>query len=665
MRIEVLCMAIMLAGACPAQEPGDLDSLFHFDGKLVLADLDSTTGPMIMPTADLGMVIAFQQTVDGQSLSCMMKLMEDGSVDPMFGDSGMVTSATLGQFIELVTHDDGTLLLLGTNSGGLIPQSTDIVLERYLSNGAIDNTFGTMGRSVIEHDTSSVGYVAKGMAPLPDGEVLIFGSYWICRIDQQGGLDTTFGTQGFRAVPSPIISDIAASPTGVLRIVAPYNGPYELDLDGQGPIVFYQLFDDGIYGSIIINHYDVNMGRHDASPQFPGQGGSTGHARCSVYDGPSGTSGTLLSMTYFGTYSYDEETTGYIGAMGTDAMGHFYTCPTYVTQTFNNNLMPTWTVRRYRSFVPQQDTLFSGVYAGLGIQHGVNTAFDGVNPPWSSSMCSALDGKLVVAGKCVIGGVDRIVLARYFSIPDPRALLQLRMRLGGAYMSDSVLMRDDLRQQGLLPIANPYTIPFFPASNGVGPWLMPQDVLDVTGPEAVVDWIWLELLDAADTATVLATRVGLLHRNGKVTSANGSGAIDFSTGAGSYLLRVRHRNHLSVTLSDPIALSDSVVSVDLSDPTTYTFGTAAQKWINGVHMLWPGDVNHDGMVRYAGAMNDRDAVLMAVGGTPPTATTTGYKDADVNMDGIVKYAGVDNDRDVILQSIGGGYPTVVRFEQRP
>ena len=664
MRTIAVWVSVGLAGACVAQETGYLDSLFHFDGKVVLTDLDSTSAPMVMPAADLGVILAFQQTVDGQSISRLMKLLENGFVDPTFGDSGLVTSSTLGQFVELVAHDDGTLLLLGKSTGGLIPQSPDIVLERFLSNGMVDSSFGTMGRRVIEHDTSSVGYSAKGAALLPDGEVLVFGSSWICRIDQQGDLDTTFGTQGFRTVSSPIISDIAASPSGVLRIVSPENGPFELDLDGQGPVGSTVLVDGGIYGSIIINHHDVNLGRHTSWPQFPGFSAWWGNAQCSLYDGPSATTiGTLLSMVYFGVYSYDEMIDGFTGAIGTDAMGNFYACPTYVLQTSNNNITPTWTVRRYRSFA-FEDTLF-GAFAGQGIQRGVNTEFGGTSAPVSSSMCSANDGKLVVAGLCPIGGVSRIVLARYFSIPDPRALLRLRMRLGGAYVPDSALMRDDLRQQGLLPTVNPYSIPFFQAGNGVGPWLMPQGVMDVNGPDAVVDWVWLELLDAVDTATVRATRAGLLHRDGQVTAANGSGPIDFGVGAGSYFLRVRHRNHLGVTLSDPIFLSNAVVTVDLSDPATNTFGTDAQKWVNGVHMLWPGEVNHDGLVRYAGVLNDRDAVLVAIGGTPPTATATGYAPADVNMDGVVKYAGADNDRDVILQSIGGVQPTAVRIGQGP
>jgi hypothetical protein len=70
------------------------------------------------------------------------------------------------------------------------------------------------------------------------------------------------------------------------------------------------------------------------------------------------------------------------------------------------------------------------------------------------------------------------------------------------------------------------------------------------------------------------------------------------------------------------------------------------------------DVNRDGMVKYAGANNDRDLVLIAIGGTVPTNTLSGqYRMEDINLDGTVKYSGTDNDRDIILQAIGGTVPT--------
>lgn len=274
------------------------------------------------------------------------------------------------------------------------------------------------------------------------------------------------------------------------------------------------------------------------------------------------------------------------------------------------------------------------------------------------------DGKLIVGGSAY-NTSRTFALARYHNIPDPRAKLDLRLFLGGCWDPNTVLMHDSLRVQGLIPLAQPYPAPVFTPANGVGAGMTSASVLDESGPEAAVDWVWLDLLSAADTATVLATRVGLVRRNGRVTSPINHDPIDFSAGAGSYFLRVRHRNHLGVTLSVPLALSDSVVAVDLTDPATATFGVQAQQESHGVHMLWPGDATGDGLVRYAGAGNDRDAVLVAIGGTPPTASSTGYLRADVNLDGVAKYAGADNDRDLILQTIGGVQPTAVRMEQRP
>ena len=73
----------------------------------------------------------------------------------------------------------------------------------------------------------------------------------------------------------------------------------------------------------------------------------------------------------------------------------------------------------------------------------------------------------------------------------------------------------------------------------------------------------------------------------------------------------------------------------------------------------------DADLKYTGASNDRDPILVAVGGSVPTATTYGYRMEDVNMDGVTKYTGAGNDRDPILVNVGGSVPTSVRAEQLP
>ena len=82
-------------------------------------------------------------------------------------------------------------------------------------------------------------------------------------------------------------------------------------------------------------------------------------------------------------------------------------------------------------------------------------------------------------------------------------------------------------------------------------------------------------------------------------------------------------------------------------------------------LLWTGNVLRDAQLKYTGANNDRDPVLVAVGGTLPTNTINGYHQSDVNLDGTVKYTGSGNDRDPILVNIGGSVPTSVRAEQLP
>ena len=81
-----------------------------------------------------------------------------------------------------------------------------------------------------------------------------------------------------------------------------------------------------------------------------------------------------------------------------------------------------------------------------------------------------------------------------------------------------------------------------------------------------------------------------------------------------------------------------------------------------------GNTNHTGApqrVSYVGGNNDRDRILVRVGGSTPTNVVTGYYAEDVNLDGFVKYVGENNDRDPILQLIGGSTPTNVVVGQAP
>lgn len=239
--------------------------------------------------------------------------------------------------------------------------------------------------------------------------------------------------------------------------------------------------------------------------------------------------------------------------------------------------------------------------------------------------------------------------------------------LEGPYNATTGLMADGLRNGGLIPSTEPYTALGYSFVGGGGETVAPA-VLAVTGNNAIVDWVVVELRDNANPTTVLGSKAALLQRDGDVVATNGTSALSFGLPAATYRVAVLHRNHLGAMTLNGVALSSVAATVDLTASGTATFGTEARRSVTGAfptQALWSGDVNFDGDVKYTGDGNDRDIILVRIGGAIPTNETNGYNDSDVNMDGITRYTGGDNDRDRILQAIGGFVPTTIRAAQLP
>jgi len=245
-----------------------------------------------------------------------------------------------------------------------------------------------------------------------------------------------------------------------------------------------------------------------------------------------------------------------------------------------------------------------------------------------------------------------------------RVWADLTVRLDGPYVAGDGLMRDDLRTSGLLPTTEPFSaLGFQHIGPGAGETLLPV-VLTVVGPEAVVDWVFVELRDALNGAQVLATANGLLRRNGTVVAPSG-GPLFVTAPPGVYRIAVRHRNHLGLMSGQAFTLTREGTAVDLSDPLVPMFGSEPRRLRDGLALMWAGNVNGDDRLQYTGDGNDRDLILSAIGGVVPTAVVPGYRMEDCNLDGVVRYTGENNDRDLLLQGIGGVVPTAVRVEQLP
>lgn len=249
--------------------------------------------------------------------------------------------------------------------------------------------------------------------------------------------------------------------------------------------------------------------------------------------------------------------------------------------------------------------------------------------------------------------------------PAPEVALQLKAFLEGPYDESTALMADDLRAAGLLPTTEPFTALGFQQVNGGGETVQ-AGVFDVTGPDAIVDWVLVELRDKDNSSQILSTTAALLQRDGDIVSMDGISPVSLVAAHDDHFVALRHRNHLGAMTLNAIALSDVPITLDFSNASVPTYGTEARKYLDTeVFVLWAGNAIADDRIKYTGLQNDRDPILIAIGGAVPTASVSGYLQQDLNLDGDVRYTGANNDRDPILVNIGGVVPTQVRFEQLP
>lgn len=236
----------------------------------------------------------------------------------------------------------------------------------------------------------------------------------------------------------------------------------------------------------------------------------------------------------------------------------------------------------------------------------------------------------------------------------------LKVFLGGPYNETTGRMSTGLNDSNLIPLTEPYTALGYTLTSGSGTTIQ-SSVLNPTGDDAIIDWIVVELRSSTNPSVVVASKPALVEADGDVMSTDGMTPILGTFTSGTYYVAVKHRNHLAIMTNDAMSITGVV---DLSTEPLY--GTSPAKLINGLHVMWPGDVSGNGEIKYTGTGNDRDIVLSTVGSTNPNNQIFNtYSPADVSMDGTVKYTGSGNDRDIILVSVGSTTPTNTLFAQLP
>jgi len=188
-------------------------------------------------------------------------------------------------------------------------------------------------------------------------------------------------------------------------------------------------------------------------------------------------------------------------------------------------------------------------------------------------------------------------------------------------------------------------------------------------PDGIVDWVFVEFRDAADSVTVLRTLSALVQRDGDIVDAATGGAIYVDSLPSQFFTIVKHRNHLGAMTAAPVAQVGKVATFDFTTATpadlynsSPTYDGLEQVTIHGHNALWAGNTNANDRVKYDGPANDRAKINQDVITHQENSLFTlnfddafGYYMGDVNMDGQAKYDGFGNDR-ILLQSNVLTYP---------
>jgi uncharacterized delta-60 repeat protein len=196
----------------------------------------------------------------------------DGTLDPSFGNGGLVTTTFLGgdSAASIVMLPDGRAVVAGYTSPNLA--FTLMAVARYLPSGALDTTFDGDGRVTVLFPHPPPGFESYAEAATvllqPDGRLVLVGNYGIfqgsgfalARLNGDGSLDPSFGTGGLVTTPNSALAAagllqpdgriVAVGRAGSFSIAAArYNADGSLDpsfgTGGQVIVSLPQGFDVG------------------------------------------------------------------------------------------------------------------------------------------------------------------------------------------------------------------------------------------------------------------------------------------------------------------------------------------------------------------------------------------------------------------------------------
>lgn len=183
---------------------GALDTSFNGTGTVITTIGSSLAAASAVAVQRDGKIVAAGACSSGSQIDfCLARYLPDGTLDPGFNGTGKVNTPLPfdGSAVSaIVLQPDGRIVVAGSC---LVGGPTHFCAARYLANGPLDLSFGSIG--VTYAPIGDAGSTASAVALQPDGKILIAGmcrrlganAFCVARISPDTALfDTAFGFGG-------------------------------------------------------------------------------------------------------------------------------------------------------------------------------------------------------------------------------------------------------------------------------------------------------------------------------------------------------------------------------------------------------------------------------------------------------------------------------------
>ena len=579
-----------------------------FDAGLTVTD-DFGSGDnkgYAMAVSDNGNLLVGGYTYNGTDNDfALARYDSDGTLDTTFGSSGKTTTdfGYGSDLIRAITElDSGEILAAGYSDNGT---DYDFALARYSSKGNLDTTFGSGGKT-----TTDFGYgsdVAYTLTILDSGKILVAGyayngntyDFALARYDSDGTLDTTFGSSGKTTTDFGYGTDVA----------------YALTVLDSGGILAGGYSDNGADSDFALARYDSD-GTLDTTFGISGKTTTDfGYGTDVIFDLTVLANGKLLvgGSAHNGTdddfalarYDLDGTLDNTFGASGKTTTGFGYGSDVILDLTAlpdgkivvvgyaYSSMNEDFALARYHADGSLDISFGSGGKTTTDFSDSTDKGFE---------VAVRVDGKLVVAGYAYNGSDYDFALARYNQDGglDPGLTSVVTDLTDGTAYTFTVTATNSIGTSARSDASNSVTTPTVPgAPTEVS--AMPEDVL------AVVSWT----APVSDGGLPITAYTVTSAPGGVTATTTGTSvAVTGLTNGTAYTFTVTATNAVGSSASS--ALSSAVTPTGVPDAPTNLSATPSDRQ---AIVSWTSPASDGGLPISA------YTVTSAPGGS--TATTTG------------------------------------------